>query len=145
MNTLVRVRGWVNDCNLLNPTGLWFDDVSKFSLALHPEFPSTYQELDDLALSIRHENESPYEVHPSADPGYKDRIIEGCLVIFETIHEPKLIGELQSRQSDDELVGKFVQVTGHIQRHKLGNLFLSMHFVEPAFLQSDDFDPAPQV
>ena len=42
---------------------------------------------------------------------------------------------------DDELVGKFVQVVGHIHILEAGNAMLSMHIIEPAFNSLDGFDP----
>ena len=42
---------------------------------------------------------------------------------------------------DDELIGKFVQVVGHLHILKIGQAMLSMHIVEPAFNSLDGFDP----
>ena len=62
-------------------------------------------------------------------------------VIFQTTIEPRLEGELMDNSYDDELIGKFVQVVGHIQLLEIGNTILSMHIVEPAFNSLDGFDP----
>ena len=45
------------------------------------------------------------------------------------------------RQHDNELIGKFVQVVGHIQILEADNAMLSMHIVEPEFNSLDGFDP----
>ena len=42
-------------------------------------------------------------------------------------------------EHDDELLGKFVQVVGHIQIMPDLNAFLSAHIIEPAL--TADFDP----
>ena len=65
----------------------------------------------------------------------------GCKVVFQTTIEPRLEGDLSNRKYDDELVGKFVQVVGHIQILEVGNAMLSMHIVEAAFNSLDGFDP----
>ena len=44
-------------------------------------------------------------------------------------------------QRDDELIGKFVQVVGHMHILEAGNAMLSMHIIEPAFNSLDGFDP----
>ena len=46
-----------------------------------------------------------------------------------------------NREHDDELIGMFVQVVGHIQILEVGNAMLSMHIVEPAFNSLNGFDP----
>ena len=71
----------------------------------------------------------------------EDEIFDGCKVIFQTTFGPRLEGELMDRQHDDEIVGKFVQVVGHIQILEAGNAMFSMHIVEPAFNSLDGFDP----
>ncbi len=42
---------------------------------------------------------------------------------------------------DDELVGKWIQVVGHIHILKADNAMFSMHIFEPAFNSLNGFDP----
>lgn len=138
MNTLIRIRGWIQDCHLLKPCRWAVEGNVKYSLVIQPEFPAIYEELEDLALALKREHESPYR---SKEPTYDDQLFDGCLVLFETLHQPTLVGELSNLEVDDQLIGSFVQVVGHIQIHKLGNVFLSAHLVEPALRSCNGFDP----
>lgn len=134
MNTLIRMRGWVQDCNVLKPSKRGAEGTVKFSLAIQPEHPAIYAELEGLVLSLKREHESPYG---SQGPVYDDRLFDGCMVLFETIHQPTLVGELSNINVDDQLINRFVQVVGHLQIHKLGNVYLSFHLIEPAVYSND--------
>ena len=83
------------------------------------------------------EAETPY----SSTESFGDKIFDGCEVIFQTTIEPRLEDGLMDVQRDDELIGKFVQVVGHIHILEAGNAMFSMHIVEPAFNSLDGFDP----
>ena len=61
-------------------------------------------------------------------------------VIFESLYQPRLEGELKDAESDLDLNGKCVQVVGYVQQQELGNCFLSFHIVEPAIHPADGFD-----
>ena len=41
---------------------------------------------------------------------------------------------------DDELIGAYVQVVGHLQTQELGNCFLSFHILEPAVHPAHGWD-----
>ena len=69
-----------------------------------------------------------------------DEIFDGCKVIFQTTIQPRLEGELMDNSYDDELIGKFVKIVGHIQLLEIGNAMLFMHIVEPAFNSLNGFD-----
>ena len=88
-------------------------------------------------IKKKREAETPY----SPTESFEDEIFDGCEVIFQTTIEPRLENGLMDIQYDDEFIGKFVQVVGHIQILEAGNAMLSMHIVEPAFNSLDGFDP----
>ena len=138
MNTLIRIRGWVHDCHLQKPHECVAAGSVKYSLAIQPEHPGIYDELEALVLPLKREHESPYRSQKST---YDDQLFDDCLVLFETLHQPTLVGELSNFEVDDQLIGSFVQVVGHIQIHKLGNVFLSAHLIEPALRSCNGFDP----
>ena len=106
-------------------------------MAIQPEDPIVFDELQEQVDQRKLEAETPYS---SAD-GFEDEIFDGCKVIFQTTIEPRLENGLMDIQHDDEFIGKFVQVVGHIQILEAGNAMLSMHIVEPAFNSLDGFDP----
>ena len=137
MKQPIRLRGWISTANLINPRKLFIDQLPKYYLAIQPECPIIFDELKDRVDQTKHEVETPY----SQFDRHEDEIFDGCKVIFQTTIEPLLEGELSNRQYDDELVGKFVQVVGHIQILEVGNTMLSMHIIEPAFNSLDGFDP----
>ena len=138
MNTLIRLQGWVHDSRLLRPLEVGVEGNLKYSLVIQPEHPKIYDEIEALAFSLKREHESPCRTQV---PTYDDQLFDGCLVRFQTLHQPTLIGELSRFEVDDQLIGSFVQVVGHLQIHKLGNVYLSAHLVELALHSSNGFDP----
>lgn len=60
------------------------------------------------------------------------------------LHQPTLVGELSNVELDDQLIARFVQVVGHLQVLKQGNVFLSVHLIEPALLSCDGFETCLQ-
>ena len=137
MKQAIRVRGWISTANLINPRKLFTDELPRYYLAIQPEDPIVFDEIQEQVDQTKREAETPY----SPTEIIADKIFDGCTVIFQTTIEPRLEGELMDKTYDDELIGKFVQVVGHIHILKAGNAMLSMHIVEPAFNSLDGFDP----
>ena len=137
MKQPIRVRGWISTANLIKPRKLFTDEIPRYHLAIQPEDPLVFDELQEQVDQRKLEAETPY----SSTDSFEDEIFDGCKVIFQTTIEPRLEGELMDKSYDDELIGKFVQVVGHIHILKAGNAMLSMHIVEPAFNSLDGFDP----
>ena len=137
MKQPIRVRGWISTANLINPRKLFTDQLPRYYLAIQPEDPLVFDELQEQVDQRKLEAETPY----SSTDGFEDEIFDECKVIFQTTIEPRLEGELMDKSYDDELIGKFVQVVGHIHILEAGNAMLSMHIVEPAFNSLDGFDP----
>ena len=137
MKQAIRVRGWISTANLINPRKLFTDELPRYYLAIQPEDPIIFDELQEQVDQRKLETETPY----SSTESLEDEIFDGCEVIFQTTIEPRLEDGLMHRQHDDELIGKFVQVVGHIHILEAGNAMLSMHIVEPAFNSLDGFDP----
>ena len=133
----IRVRGWISTANLINPRKLFTDELPRYYLAIQPEDPIVFDELQEQVDQKKREAETPY----SPTEIFEDEIFDGCTVIFQTTIEPRLEGELMDTTYDDELIGKFVQVVGHLHILKIGQAILSMHIVEPAFNSLDGFDP----
>ena len=106
-------------------------------LAIQPEDPIVFNQLQYQVDRRRFEALITY----SPKESFKDEIFDGCEVIFQTTIEPQLEDGLKDILHDDELIGKFVQVIGHIHILKAGNAMLSMHIVEPAFNSLDGFEP----
>ena len=137
MKQAIRVRGWISTANLINPRKLFTDELPRYYLAIQPEDPIVFDELQEQVDQRKLEAETPY----SSTESFADEFIDGCEVIFQTTIEPRLEDGLMDVQRDDELIGKFVQVVGHIHILEAGNAMLSMHIVEPAFNSLDGFDP----
>ena len=136
MKQAIRVRGWISTANLINPRKLFTDELPRYYLAIQPEDPIVFDELQEKVEQRKLEAETPY----SSIESVADEIFDGCKVIFQTTIEPRLENGLMDIQHDDEFIGKFVQVVGHIQILEAGNAMLSMHIVEPAFNALDRFD-----
>ena len=134
MDTLIRTRGWITDCKLITPDSSFGGWSAKYRLTIQPESGWLYQELEHMAIQLKAENKSPYKLDIDCYREYSDQLIKGCEVLFETLLKPKLVGDFSDLDSDEKLLGKFCQVVGHMQIHKYGNVYLSMHIVEPALL-----------
>ena len=137
MKQAIRVRGWISTANLINPRKLFTDELPRYYLAIQPEDPIVFDELQEKVEQRKLEAETPY----SSTESFEDEIFDGCEVIFQPTIEPRLENGLMDIQHDDEFIGKFVQVVGHIHILEAGNAMLSMHIVEPAFNSLDGFDP----
>ena len=137
MKQPIRVRGWISTANLINPRKLFTDQLPRYYLAIQPEDPLVFDELQEQVDQRKLEAETPY----SSTESFEDKISDGCKVIFQTTIEPRLVDGLIDIERDDELIGKFVQVVGHIHILEAGNAMFSMHIVEPAFNSLDGFDP----
>ena len=137
MKQAIRVRGWISTANLINPRKLFTDELPRYYLAIQPEDPIVFDELEYQVDRRKLEAETPY----SSTESVAAEIFNGCEVILQTTIEPQLKDGLIDRQRDDELIGKFVQVVGHMHNLAAGHAMLSMHIVEPAFNSLDGFDP----
>ena len=137
MKQPIRVRGWISTANLINPRKLFTDQLPRYYLAIQPEDPLVFDELQEQVDQRKLEAETPY----SSSESLEDMIFNGCEVIFQTTIEPRLEAGLMDLQHDNELIGKFVQVVGHMHILEAGHAMLSMHIVEPAFNSLDGFDP----
>ena len=137
MKQPIRVRGWISTANLINPRKLFIDELPRYYLAIQPESPLVFDELQEQVDQKKLEAETSYSPINNSE----DEIFDGCKVIFQTTFGPRLEGELMDILHDDELIGKFVQVVGHIHILETANAMFSMHIVEPAFNSLDGFDP----
>ena len=137
MNKAIRVRGWLLSANIINPRKLLTNELPRYYLAIQPENPMVFDEIQEQVDQKKREAVTPY----SSKEIFEDEIFDDCKVIFQTTIEPRLEGELMDNSYDDELIGKFVQIVGNIQLLEIGNAILSMHIVEPAFNSLDGFDP----
>ena len=137
MKQAIRIRGWISTANLINPRKLFTDELPRYYLAIQPEDPLVFNELQEQVDQRKLEAETPY----SSTESVADEIFDGCKVIFQTTIEPRLEDGLMDVQRDAELIGKFVQVVGHMHILEAGNAMFSMHIVEPAFNSLNGFDP----
>ena len=143
MNTSkpVRIKGWIADSYVLEPISRVIRGMEeKFVLKIHPEEGSyIFDQIEDQvtqkkfeALEHRLRFEDPLLRELEYRNHYQDRLFDGAKIVFETLRKPCLKGNLKNVQYDDELIGKFVEVVGHIQILKGGNAFLSVHLIDEA-------------
>ena len=137
MKQAIRVRGWISTAKIINPRKLFTDELPRYYLAIQPEDPIVFDEIQEQVDQKKREAETPY----SSKEIFEDEIFDGCEVIFQTTIQPRLEGGLMDKTYDDELIGKFVQVVGHLHILKIGQAMLSMHIVEPSFNSLNGFDP----
>ena len=137
MNTLIRIRGWITESSVINPISKITEPDKIHRLHIQPEDPLTLFKLEQVVEELKRQSESPRN---STETYYhKDEVIEGCEIILKSFYQPKLVDEFSSVERDEELLGKFVQAVGHLRIFNDGNVFLSVHILEPAY--PDNFDP----
>ena len=119
------------------PPKIGFINTSNLSSSSRDLYPPTYAATN--ASSIVMSNVSCVSPQGQNNP-QESRISYENGLIFESLYQPRLEGELKNAESDLDLHGKFVQVVGYVQQQELGNCFLSFHIVEPAIHPADGFD-----
>ena len=142
MNTLVEIQGWVSNSHHNDPKKQYgYEDRYQLEVS-----PFNSYDLDDIERRVEMYKEmAEQNFNPEQGYGYncysnKDEITNGSSIVFQSLHQIKLHPDLRCL-SDDELVGKFVKVVGHIQQHKEGNCFISYHIVDPSFREvPESFD-----
>tara|TARA_R100000458_G_scaffold12506_1_gene10310 strand:- start:274 stop:678 length:405 start_codon:yes stop_codon:yes gene_type:complete len=132
MTEAIRVRGWIQESSVVNPT----QDI--YALQIAPEDPSVFIKLEQDIEELKRFNERPTN-RESTTYHHKDKVIDGCCINLESLYQPKLTGELAQAQRDEELLGIFIQALGHLQILKDGNVFLSVELIDSAY--PDNFDP----
>ena len=146
MNTLVRIQGYVTDAHVLEPYAKHSYDIKRYELYLSPSDCSYFYDLEYRveALKREHERQQSYDSHRYSNHdtclALKDRVFAGDSLKFESLHSPLLEGDFSLLIRDDDLIGTYVQVVGHLQIQELGNCFLSFHILEPAVHPADGWD-----
>jgi hypothetical protein len=146
MNTLVRIQGYVTDAHVLEPYAKHSYDIKRYELHLCPSDYTHFYDLEHRVEELKreYEKQQPYESQRYANhdkrPVLKDRVFAGTSLKFESLHSPRLEGAFSSLANDNELIGAYVQVVGHLQIQELGNYFLSFHILEPAVHPADGWD-----
>jgi hypothetical protein len=136
MNTLIRVRGWIMESSIINPQTSIEEPDKIHKLRIQPENHFDFKVLEERVRDLKLKSEITSSQGISQ---HKDELIEGCEMIFKSFFKPKLCEDLESIKTDDELLGRFVQAVGHIRLFKDRNAMLTVHILEPAYLE--DFDP----
>ena len=143
MNTAVRIRGWITEASVIDPKLSIYESQKVYRIHINPALPHIYSELEESIASLKEESErQTVQDDPLVQHTYsrEDKVIQGCEIAMESLYKPKLLGSFKDFERDDELLGKFAQGVGHLQILKDGNVFLSVHMIEPqTFI--DEFDP----
>lgn len=137
-NTLVRVKGYITESNILEPVKSWSDNEPKYRFTV---FPSDYnfEELEEQIEYFKFQTDQPH--FKDSDKEYdsyngdwvtrkKKSVVNGCNVQFESLFQPRRIGQIQMMEDDNELIGQHVQSVGHLQRLDNGDIVLSCHILE---------------
>ena len=150
MNKPIRITGYVDQADVLEPymqrayelgtEGIYqeIEPIKKYRLFLMASMSGVME----LVTDVQHrELEWCAEHSPQGQNNPPEsRISYENGLIFESLYQPRLEGELKNAESDLDLHGKYVQVVGYVQQQELGNCFLSFHIVEPAVHPADGFD-----
>ena len=146
MNTLVRIHGYVTDAHVLEPYAKHSYDIKRYELHLCPSDCNHFYDLEHRVEELKreHEQQQPYDLQPYSNHdtslALKDRVFAGDYLKFESLHSPRLKGDFSSLSHDEELIGNYVQVVGHLQIAEMAICFLSFHILEPAVHPADGWD-----
>lgn len=130
--------GIITSANLVEPEQKFWDNEPKFKLEVEPYNYGFLEEIETQAERYKETMLKPWRDERRRDYGIAtevrpDRITKGSCVLLETIRQPHLYDSVNAVSSDDELIGKFVKVKGHIQILEPDeNAFLSFHIVDDA-------------
>ena len=150
MNKPIRITGYVDQADVLEPymqrayelgtEGIYqeIEPIKKYRLFLM----ASISDVMELVTDVQHlDFEWCMEHSPQGQNNPQEsRISYENGLIFESLYQPRLEGELKNAESDLDLNGKCVQVVGYVQQQELGNCFLSFHIVEPVIHPADGFD-----
>ena len=155
MNKPIRITGYVDQADVLEPymqrayklgtegiyEGIYqeIEPIKKYRLFL---MASSLSDVMELVTDVQHRESEWCTEHSSQEQNNspESRISYKNGLIFESLYQPRLEGELKNAKSDLDLHGKYVQVVGYVQQQEIGNCFLSFHIVEPAIHPADGFD-----
>ena len=155
MNKPIRITGYVDQADVLEPymqrayklgtegiyKGIYqeIELIKKYRLFL---MASSLSDVMELVTDVQHRESEWCTEYSSQEQNNspESRISYKNGLIFESLYQSRLEGELKNAKSDLDLHGKYVQVVGYVQQQELGNCFLSFHIVEPAIHPADGFD-----
>ena len=146
MNTLLRIQGYVTDAHILEPYAKNSYDIKRYELYLLPSEYTHFYDLEIRMIELKREHErqqllnAEYCLSHDKRPVPKDRVFAGNSLTFESLYSPRLEGAFSSLANDNELIGAYVQIVGHLQIQELGNCFLSFHILEPAIHPAHGWD-----
>ena len=146
MNTLLRIQGYVTDAHILEPYAKHSYDIKRYELYLLPSEYTHFYDLEIRMIELKREHErqqlldAEYCLSHDKRPVPKDRVFAGNSLKFGSLYIPRLEGAFSSLANDNELIGAYVQIVGHLQIQELGNCFLSFHILEPAIHPADGWD-----
>ena len=136
MEYTVDVTGYITSANLVSPLTSFFEQP-KYKVCIEPS-PDVLLELEQRIEYIKRMKEDPYT--KVNNYSHKDVCLEGCTLMFETLHKPRIAGSLKGLSYNDEFVGKYVNILGNIQIHPNGNAYLSVHMINEVKHEIDDDD-----
>ena len=146
MNTLLRIQGYVTDAHVLEPYAKHSYDIKRYELHLCPSDCTHFYDLEHRIEELKreHQQQQPHDSrcysNHDTSLALKDRVFAGDSLKFESLHSSRLEGDFFLLTRDDELIGAYVQVVGHLQIQELGNCFLSFHILEPAVHPAHGWD-----
>jgi|TARA_R100000479_G_scaffold147803_1_gene83308 hypothetical protein len=146
MNTLVRIQGCVTDAHVLEPYAKHSYESKRYELHLCPSDCTHFYDLEHRVEELKreHEQHQSYDTQRYSNHdtclALKDRVFAGDCLKFESLHIPRLEGNFSCLAYDEELIGMYVQVVGHLQIADIGICFLSFHILEPAIHPAHGWD-----
>ena len=138
-DTSVFISGYIMDSHLISPSSN-YGSKDKFTVKVNPDHAEQFLEIERRVDTIKRMNESPFINPDSCVVQHKDAITDGCSLVFTSLHQPKLRGELDVSR-DEELTYKHINILGHIQVLPDGNAFMSISeiYASPAPSFDDGF------
>jgi hypothetical protein len=122
--TTIFVSGYITSSHLIEPKRSYgYED--KYIVSIVPDDPTSLMELERTIEELKYRDESPYTNPDTTVTKHKDVALEGCNIVFSSLHKPYLKGEL-SVDRDDQLLYKHISCLGNLQRMPDGNYYIGM-------------------
>ena len=144
-NKSFAIHGYIVKSSVKEPSQGFFDTELKMRLSIAAD---DCYELEALERQVSEYKQNIHPDRPIGNEGepfkHYTKMFEGLNVHFETLYYPKLDRDINTL-SDEELIGKRVQVLGSIEHLRDGNCYLSPNLIQdapftPAFLVEEYID-----
>ena len=130
MKQTIRVQGRILASAIIQPKA-WMDEPIKYYARIEPFQSNQINEIEEHLRQAKDQGSYGYYESQYADQLPTDYVTFGSLVIFQSLFQPKIIGQLNEYTYENEYINTSVQAVGHLEQMSGGNHFLAFDLIEP--------------